>query len=114
MRKMQTDISFLTELEELLNQRKSADPTQSYVAGMHSAGLDAMLLKLNEETGEMMLASRDFASGGEHRPQLLHEAADVLFHWLLALSHQNVQLQEVIATLKARQGQRGLVEKAAG
>lgn len=112
MNKTPANTAFLGELEVLLKMRKSADPAQSYVASMHAAGLDAVLLKLNEEIGEMMLASRNFADHTEHRTQLLHEAADVLFHWLLALSHQDVQLHEVIATLKGREGRSGLAEKA--
>ena len=112
MKEALTEKAFLEQLEALLEQRKSADAEQSYVAGMYAGGLQGLLLKLNEEVGEMMLASQDFAKAPKHREHLLHEAADVLFHWLLVLTYQDVRLHEVIKVLKVREGQSGLQEKA--
>lgn len=101
------------ELETLLQERKGGDPKRSYVAGMHAKGLDVILRKLAEEATETLLASRDLAADLTAKPALVHEAADLLFHLLLLLAHQNVSLDEVLAELAARQNRSGLEEKAA-
>lgn len=101
------------ELETLLQERKGGDPKQSYVAGMHAKGLDAILRKLAEEATETLLASRDLAADLTTKPALVHEAADLLFHLLLLLAHQNVSLDEVLAELAARQHRSGLEDAAA-
>ena len=36
----------LTRLADVLEARKAADPQDSYVAGLHAAGLDRILRKL--------------------------------------------------------------------
>ena len=39
----------LNKLAEMLEARKQADPDSSYVAGLYSKGLDAILKKIGEE-----------------------------------------------------------------
>lgn len=108
-----TDVDILARLETLLVARRQENPETSYVATMHAKGLDAVLLKLSEEAAELMLASRNLQSDPSRRAEVIHEAADLLFHWLLLLAHQDVSLAEVLAELKRRQGRSGLEEKAA-
>lgn len=103
----------LTELEALLCARKDADPKTSYAAQMHSLGLDSILRKLSEEVLETLFASRDLQADVSTRKQLVHEAADLLFHFVLLLAHLDVKLEEVLAELKLRRGRSGLAEKAA-
>lgn len=103
----------LAELQALLRARKTANPDESYVALMHSRGLDAIMRKLGEETLETILAGRDLQSDPATRPHLVHEAADLLFHLMLLLAHQEVDLEEVIEELATRRHQSGLDEKAA-
>ena len=97
----------LTRLAELLAQRKSEDPEHSYVAGLYAKGLDAILKKVGEEATETVLAAKD----GD-RDRLVYETADLWFHTLVMLVHQDVGPDEVLAELERRFGTSGYVEKA--
>ena len=106
-------MNFLLELENQLHERKGVDSKKSYSSQLYTQGLDAILLKLHEEVGEVMLASRDFEADSNRRPELIHEAADLMFHFLLLLSHQEINFEEVMDELRERQHRSGLEEKAA-
>lgn len=103
----------LLELEKTLLARKQSDPDKSYVASMCSQGLDPILRKLGEEAVEVVLAGRDLALDRKAQPELVHEAADLLFHLLLLLAYQKVPFEDVLEELRCRQGRSGLAEKAA-
>ncbi len=99
-----TDV--LAELYDTLRARKGADAAQSYVARLHRDGLDAILKKVGEEATETVIA----AKSGD-RAALVHELADLWFHSLVLMAHQDVPLTEVQAELARRRGRSGLDEK---
>jgi phosphoribosyl-ATP pyrophosphohydrolase len=72
----------LERLAATLETRKSADPTDSYVASLYAKGLDAILKKVAEEATETLLAAKD-----ENPDDLLYEIADLWFHTLVLLAH---------------------------
>jgi phosphoribosyl-ATP pyrophosphohydrolase len=98
----------LEQLAEVLAQRRTADPEKSYVARLHRDGLEAILRKIEEETGETLEAAR----AGDAR-QLAHEVADLWFHTLVLLSQQGLGPSAVLDELARRFGVSGLDEKAA-
>ncbi len=98
----------LTQLAEVLEQRKSADPSDSYVAKLYAKGLDAILKKIGEEATETVLA----AKGGD-RAQIVYETADLWFHCLVMLAERGISPAEVLGELQRRFGLSGLAEKAA-
>lgn len=99
----------LAALSATIQERRAAgDPDASYVARLFSQGRDAILKKVAEEAGEVLLA----AKGGDPGA-LTREAADLLFHLLVALAEAGVSPADVAAELRARRGVSGLVEKAA-
>lgn len=102
----------LSELERVLEQRKSAEASESYVASLHARGLNKILEKVGEETTEVILAAKDLQAGGS-REALVGEAADLWFHLMVVLSHLEVPLAEVVDCLAGRFGISGLEEKAA-
>jgi phosphoribosyl-ATP pyrophosphohydrolase len=102
----------LKELELVLEQRRQADPGQSYVASLHAAGLNKILEKLGEECIETMLAAKD-VQGDDGKQQLIGETADLWFHSLVMLSHLGLGSQQVLTELERRFGLSGLDEKAA-
>ncbi|MDH5649171.1 MAG: phosphoribosyl-ATP diphosphatase, partial [Gammaproteobacteria bacterium] len=53
----------LNKLMVLLEQRKQADPGSSYVAGLYSKGIDAILKKIGEEATETVLAGKSGDKG---------------------------------------------------
>ena len=102
----------LKALTDILEQRKSADPKESYVASLHHKGLNKILEKVGEEATEVILAAKD-AKGGGDRSELVAETADLWFHCLVMLSHLEGSAEEVLETLRQRFEISGLTEKAA-
>jgi len=101
----------LAQLAATLEQRKSADPETSYVAGLHRKGLNKILEKVGEEATEVILAAKD-AERGAGRDDLVGEVADLWFHSMVMLSHLDVDASEVIECLQKRLGTSGIAEKA--
>ncbi|ODC04210.1 phosphoribosyl-ATP diphosphatase [Terasakiispira papahanaumokuakeensis] len=101
----------LDQLDDILAQRRQADPSTSYVAQLHHKGLNKILEKVGEEATETILAAKDVALPGG-RQALIGETADLWFHSLVMLSHLGVSHGEVLDELARRMGISGLEEKA--
>lgn len=97
----------LSQLEQVLKARKQADADSSYVASLYQAGTDKILKKLGEEATETVIAGK---SGD--RSQIIYETADLWFHSLVLLAHNDIELQAVLDELDRRFGLSGLEEKA--
>jgi phosphoribosyl-ATP pyrophosphohydrolase len=102
----------LEQLTEILEQRKNADPEQSYVASLHHKGLNKILEKVGEEATEVIIADKDAQLSGD-RSDLIAETADLWFHCMVMLSHCGGNAQEVTSILRERFNLSGLAEKAA-
>ena len=98
----------LNRLEATIAARRAADPSVSYVAKLHAAGLPKIAQKMGEEAVETVIA----ALSGD-RAELVGEAADLLFHLTVLLNAKDVPLAEVLAELDRREGISGIAEKAA-
>ncbi|HAE70422.1 MAG TPA: phosphoribosyl-ATP diphosphatase, partial [Gammaproteobacteria bacterium] len=48
----------LTKLEQILEERKSANADKSYVASLYAKGLDEILKKIGEESAEVIMAAK--------------------------------------------------------
>ena len=77
------------------------------MARLHARGLPVIARKLGEEGVEAAVA---LLSGDD--AELVGEAADILFHLLIALNARGLSLADVRAELARREGVSGLVEKA--
>lgn len=97
----------LHQLARVLEDRKAADPESSYVASLYDRGLDVILKKVGEEAAETLIAAKN----GEPEP-LVREMADLWFHSLVLLAHQDLGPEQVLAELERRFGLSGLEEKA--
>jgi len=93
----------LQELDQVLENRLQQDPQDSYVAGLYSLGLDAILKKVAEEATETVLAAK---SGDQER--IVYETADLWFHTLVMLAHQGLSSGQVLRELERRFGTSGL------
>ncbi len=103
----------LEQLTQLLAERKSSgDSDNSYVAQLHSKGLNKILEKLGEECTETILAAKDASQNGNNR-EVVYETADLWFHSMVMLSHLDIDTQAVLDELARRFGLSGLDEKAA-
>lgn len=97
----------LQELAQVLEQRKTADPKNSYVASLYAKGLDTILKKIGEEATETVIAAKN----GDQE-QLIYETADLWFHTLVLLVHQGLGPEKVLSELERRFGLSGIEEKA--
>jgi phosphoribosyl-ATP pyrophosphohydrolase len=93
-------------LSAVVESRKGADASASYTAQLLADPARAAK-KLGEEAVETVIA----AVQGDPAA-LASESADLIYHWLVALTAAGVSLDEVAAKLEAREGTSGLVEKA--
>ena len=97
----------LNRLAEILEERKQANPESSYVAGLYHEGTDKILKKLGEEATETIIAGK-----GGSRDEIIYETADLWFHSLVLLAHNNIEPQIILDELDRRFGLSGLDEKA--
>ena len=94
---MSTDLSFLSQLEEIIQSRIDNPAAESYVSQLVASGEKRVAQKIGEEAVELSIA----AVAGDSQEQL-NEAADLLFHLLVLLRTRNLTLQDVAATLEQR------------
>jgi phosphoribosyl-ATP pyrophosphohydrolase len=97
----------LQKLTETLEARKGAAPESSYVAKLYAKGDDAILKKIIEEAGEVLLAAKD-----ADRQHLVYEVADLWFHSMVLLAHKGLSAEDVLNELARREGVSGITEKA--
>ena len=96
----------LNRLAALLEQRKAADPSSSYVAKLYDKGMDSILKKVGEEATETVIA----AKGGK-KEEIIYETADLWFHTLVMLAKADLKPQDVLDELARREGLSGIAEK---
>ncbi|MGR3624102.1 phosphoribosyl-ATP diphosphatase [Pseudophaeobacter sp.] len=100
-------MTLLHDLEVIIQDRKTADPSSSWTAKLLAKGPEKCAEKFGEEAIEAIIE----AVKGD-RAKLASEGADVLYHFLVMLAARDVPLDDVLAELAKRQGQSGLEEKA--
>ncbi len=98
--------SITDQLYHIIQERKYADPKTSYVASLLQKGDNSILKKVVEEAGEFCFACKD----GEQK-EIVYEAADLMFHTLVALGAKNVHPDLISTELKRRFGLSGIEEK---
>jgi len=97
----------LVELARVLEERKTANPEDSYVAKLYDKGLDAILKKIGEEATETVMAAKE-----GNKDQIVYETADLWFHTLVLLAQQGLGPNDVLNELGRRFGISGIEEKA--
>ncbi|WP_300396296.1 phosphoribosyl-ATP diphosphatase [uncultured Sphingobium sp.] len=98
----------LHHLEQTIRQRRTADPTVSYVAKLAAKGRAKIAQKVGEEAVETVIAAM-----ADDRAGAVGESADLLFHLLMLLADLDIPLDSVLDELDRREGVSGIVEKAA-
>ena len=89
----------LDELFAVIEDRKANLPEDSYTASLFTdeKGENAVLEKLGEETTELLLAAKD-----DDREELVHESADIVYHLLVLLAMNDMDLSDLRAELQER------------
>lgn len=98
---LQSRWQFLRDLEVLLASRKGADPATSYTASLYARGTKRIAQKVGEEGVETALAATV-----HDREELRNEAADLVYHLLVLLQAENLELADVIDILRERHAAR--------
>lgn len=97
----------LGRLERALEERKASTAGASYTKSLYDGGPEKIGGKLREEADELARAVAN-----ETDDRVTSEAADVLFHVMVALRSRNVSLESVVLELARRSGRSGHEEKA--
>ena len=87
-------------------RRKHHPQDRSYVSSLMRGGPDRILKKVVEEAGEVALAAKN-----NNREEMIHEAADLLFHTIVALGYCEIPVMAVQRELGKRFGHSGVREQ---
>ncbi len=89
-------LNVLKELEEVIKDRHTSPRKDSYTSKLFGRGKDEIRKKVGEEAMELVLSSS--------KENVVHEAADLIYHLLVLLRTREVELGEVMKELKRRRG----------
>jgi len=91
------DAKIVERIFEVVVDRIKNPTEESYVSRLTAKGEDAVLQKIGEETVELILATK--ANCPE---EIIHEAADILFHILVLLAQKGFELKGIFDELEHR------------
>ena len=91
------ELEFLSTLETIIRDRLDNPDSGSYTARLAAAGTQRMAQKVGEEGVELALAAV-----AENRDEMIDEAADLVYHLLVLLNTQDLDLGQVVARLRQR------------
>jgi len=95
--KRAVDAKIVERIFEVIMDRVRNPTEKSYVSQLTAKGEDAVLQKIGEETVELILATKD------NRPEeIVHEAADMLFHVLVLFAQKGFELIGIFEELEHR------------
>ena len=92
-----SDLAFLSTLESVIRNRLDNPDSGSYTASLAASGVQRVAQKVGEEGVELALA----AAVGD-REAVIDEAADLVYHLLVLLHAQGLDLGRVVACLQER------------
>jgi phosphoribosyl-ATP pyrophosphohydrolase/phosphoribosyl-AMP cyclohydrolase len=92
-----TAAGIMGDLGRVIAARASASPDGSYTARLLAKGPDHVLKKIGEEATEVVLAAKS-----ESDERLAEEAADLLYHLMVAMAQRRVPFARALEVLRAR------------
>jgi phosphoribosyl-ATP pyrophosphohydrolase/phosphoribosyl-AMP cyclohydrolase len=94
---IESDLSFINQLEGTIESRKNSDSEKSYVKSLLESGINKVAQKVGEEAVEVVIEAKD-----DSEELFLNESADLLFHYLILLQAKGFKIKDVIDILKTR------------
>ena len=94
----------LENLIKTIRERKNKSEDKSYTASLLSSGLPKCIEKMEEEFNELKEALNDNSN-------IVHEAADTIYHLLVTLEAANIKFEDVLKELENRKKKSGIEEK---
>lgn len=92
-----SNIKFLDRLNELIKERKEQLPENSYTTKLFKEGADRIIQKVGEEAIETVIAAKN-----RNKAEIINETSDLIYHLLVMLSDQEIELEEVVSKLIER------------
>ncbi len=96
----------IDELYHVILNRKNADPESSWTAKLFAKGENTILKKIVEEAGELCFAVKD-----DNEEEIIYEAADLVYHCMVALGLKNISPDRIKQELARRFNMSGIAEK---
>ncbi|MCS5421373.1 MULTISPECIES: bifunctional phosphoribosyl-AMP cyclohydrolase/phosphoribosyl-ATP diphosphatase HisIE [Psychrilyobacter] len=87
----------LFTLDDILKDRKTSPVEGSYTAYLYKEGVDKILKKVGEECAEVIIAAKN-----PDKSELIYEASDLIYHLLVLLKDQDVELEDIKDQLMGR------------
>jgi len=94
----------IEDLVNIIRLNKKKDIKESYTAFLINSGLTNCISKMQDEFEEL----KEALIKNENQT---HEAADLMYHFLVALEASNIKFEDVLTELKKRTKQSGIEEK---
>jgi phosphoribosyl-ATP pyrophosphohydrolase len=90
-------MNVLSELYEVVLERKTNKIEGSYTNYLYEKGLDKILKKVGEEATETIIAAK-----GNDKAEIVNEVADLTYHLLVMLAELDIPLNQVEEELDKR------------
>ena len=87
----------LEQLIKIIRERKNSSPEKSYTSKLLN-DKNLSVAKVKEEVGELIEAV-------EQNSNVIHEAADVIYHLMVYLEVNDIKIEDVLNELKKRQNE---------
>jgi phosphoribosyl-ATP pyrophosphohydrolase/phosphoribosyl-AMP cyclohydrolase len=87
----------LYQLEEIIIERKTAPPEESYTSSLLAAGVNRVAQKVGEEAIELVIAAKD-----DDLEAFKSEAADLIYHLLVLVACKGTSLDAICMVLRRR------------
>ena len=94
---MENKIVFLSQLQDLIDQRKKEMPEGSYTTHLFNKGINKIAQKVGEEAVELVIESKD-----DNDELFLNEAADLIYHLEVLLTQKGKRIEDVVDVLIER------------
>ena len=96
----------LEQLARKIKKQKSKNPKVSYTASLFKKGKNFCIKKFMEEAKELAASSKY-----SDKKNIVHEASDLLYHFLVLIEFKKISITSVMKELKKRQKISGIQEK---
>ena len=92
-----TDLFFLSYLQDFIDKRKAEMPEGSYTTSLFKKGVNRMAQKVGEEAVETVIEATNDTDEG-----FLYEASDLIYHLIVLLTSKGHRIEELAQELKKR------------
>ncbi len=96
----------LEQLIKTIKKQKNKNSKISYTASLFKKGKNFCIKKFMEEARELASSSKY-----SNKKNIVHEASDLLYHFLVLLEFKKISITSIMKELKRRQRISGIQEK---